>query len=317
MAAAILALVALTAASPSSPQTARLDYEAPAAPEECPSADALQDAVSARLGYVVWRGDASRVVVVRIEARNSRFAATVRIVDAGRPAGRRELSAATCPALAASVVLAISIAIDPLSAGRPAPEPAAPPEPEPPPPPPPPPPAHPEPEPEPKGPPLQVFGAVGGHAAFFAAPKTTGGALVQVGARLGAFSAALEGRADLPASLDVGDDGRVESALLSAGLVPCWHVSAFEGCLVVAAGVLRTDAEGLVDARKGSAFHALVGARVAARWPLHPVVTLRLHADVAAVVTRVELVDPMNGEALWTTPPLVASLALMAVVDFL
>ncbi len=316
MAAGILALVALTAASPSSPQTARLDYEAADGSEDCPTADALKDAVSARLGYVVWRADASRVVVVRIEARSRRFAATVRIVNEGRPAGRRELSAATCPALAASVVLAISIAIDPLSAGRPAPEPAPPPEPEPPPPPPPPPPPA-APEPAPKGPPLQVFGAVGAHAAFFAAPNTTVGALVQVGARLGAFSTALEGRADLPASLDVGDDGRVESALLSAGLVPCWHVSAFEGCLVVAAGVLRTDAEGLVDARKGSAFHALVGARVAARWPLHPVVTLRLHADVAAVVTRVELVDPMNGEALWTTPPLVASLALMAVVDFL
>lgn len=309
----VLALFGLTGATGFEP--ARLEYAPPASIEACPSPDELRDAVSARLGYVVWRPDAARVVSVDIRAKRGGVAAVVRIHDPAGATGERALQAPSCPALAASVALAISIAIDPLSTGRPpppkAPAPAAipaPPKPEP---------ALSSPPEPPAGPSLRVFGAVGVNAAFLAAPGVAPGARLQLGGRLGKLSLALEGRADLPTGRQVAAGGRVTSALLSVGLSPCWHVEPFAGCLIGAAGVLRADAEGLAQAQKGSAFHALVGARVAADWSMHRAVALRAQAEVGAVLTRIEIVDSQTGAAYWTTPPITLSLALMAVVDFL
>ncbi len=118
------------------PDPVVLIYERGEGAAACPDETELRDAVAARLGWVPFRDDATRVVRARVVARGRRLEASVEALGPdGRVAGRREIQSASrdCDELARGVALAISVAIDPLSLVRPepAPEPAPAPAPEP------------------------------------------------------------------------------------------------------------------------------------------------------------------------------------------
>jgi hypothetical protein len=107
---------------------AQLRYEGP---ESCPNESELRQEVLARLGYDPFDNEAPRVVTTVIRRTDGRFVATVTVREENGVVRTREplVSTATrCDELAASVVLAMSIAIDPMSLTRPpaAPPPAAP-----------------------------------------------------------------------------------------------------------------------------------------------------------------------------------------------
>src|SRR5262249_3940922 len=138
-----------------------------------------------------------------------------------------------CGELASAMELAISIAIDPMSASRPAaPAPAPTPAPTP----------SPPPERERPKPvsvtPTTFHASAGMIGTFGSAPGPALGVTLEGGARRGAVSLSLEGRVDVPASESLSM-GEVSGSLLVGSLVPCLHRGVFAGCGLITGGALR------------------------------------------------------------------------------
>ncbi len=120
----LLGLVALPL--PLSAQTAerpltRLRYSRAAVPPDCPDQTELRDAVAGQLGYDPFWEDAPRTLSVQL-ASDEQLHAKLELRDgSGRLLGARLLTAERqdCRGLAAALVLAIDIAIDPLFRSRP------------------------------------------------------------------------------------------------------------------------------------------------------------------------------------------------------
>ena len=140
---------------------------------------------------------------------------------------------------------------------------------------------------------MGVVGAIG------SAPADALGFEVQVGARRGEFSLALEGRADLAASTPAAT-GTIDATLLAASLVPCARWRSFAACALATAGVLRAAGHGLVDARQSQDPWVALGARLAAELPIHGTLALIAHADAVAPLVQTQL--KVGGAPLWTTP---------------
>jgi hypothetical protein len=298
----------------------------------CGDADAIKAGVAARLGYEPFDDAApDRLkVVVRRAGRN--LTASIELVGAdGDLKAERRLGSriGDCAELLAALELAISIAIDPvharaqgpapLEAAAPAAPAAAPPaeveveRPVPP-------AATPAssvvipasapaapPPPAPPGKPLSARIAAGVVGGVGSAPHRTIGAIGRAGLRRGDLSLALEGRADLPASVPLRV-GEVRTSLLGAGLVPCVHLRFLGACVPVTAGALRAAGHGIENSRKVTVFHLTIGVRLALAVPLSSRLSLVVQADVAAPLTEIEL--RVDGKELWTTPALSSALGL-------
>ncbi len=309
--------------------SARLRYELGPGADGCPDEQALRNAVAARLGYDPFSDAAPRTLRARVESAGAERVATVRMEGAdGKSLGERRLTsrAADCGELAAAMQLAITIAIDPLVLTRPAPELTPPPPPvvDTPPPPPPPPPASTEPEryafhpqvrqvPEEELEPAAPldWGLGVGPLASTGAPRLAVGAHAFVELRYKRFSLALEGRADLPAGIRVGQDGEVSTWLAGGGLTPCVRWEVFGVCAVAMAGLQGGSASNLPEARSVSTPLFEVGARAMADLRLTKVFSLRFHLDGRVPVTRTTLT--VSGTPVWSTPTLAAALGLSAV----
>ncbi|MEZ4394671.1 MAG: hypothetical protein R3A48_26660 [Polyangiales bacterium] len=123
-------LVAPAAASQPRGPTAVLRYERGAGASTCPDAQAIRDAVAARLGYDPFRDAAPMTVRATIARHRRRLRGRVEVTHAaGAALGTREIESShrDCAEIASALTLAVSIVIDPLSLTRPAPPPPAPP----------------------------------------------------------------------------------------------------------------------------------------------------------------------------------------------
>ncbi len=100
-------------------------YTLGAGAEGCPDAQAVQDAVAARLGYRPFVPHAKRRVVATVNKHEQGLLGAVRLFDGTKLVGEREVVSETsdCFELSKALELAISIAIDPMSVTRPAPPP--------------------------------------------------------------------------------------------------------------------------------------------------------------------------------------------------
>jgi hypothetical protein len=115
---AVLLGAGLLRAEPAPPTTARLEYSRGRGAEACPDEDAVQRAVTARLGYDPFRPDAPRIVTATVRRDREALRGDVDLRDRGGAVkGARHLTAAEndCAELVAAMALAISIAIDPQS----------------------------------------------------------------------------------------------------------------------------------------------------------------------------------------------------------
>jgi hypothetical protein len=95
---------------------AGLVYGRSGAAESCPDESSLRRAVAARVGYDPFFPMAPQTAVVTIADEGGRLVAHIQLVDeAGRAHGARELDSALadCGSLFDTVVLTVSIAIDP------------------------------------------------------------------------------------------------------------------------------------------------------------------------------------------------------------
>lgn len=303
---ALLVVVGLgTTARAQPPPRIRLQYLRADGASVCPDGQAVAAGVAGRLGYDPFDAAAAGQVRVTVSRRDRTLEARIEMLDpAGRPKAERLLTSqrSDCAELAATMELAIAIAIDPFQGAGPLPTSPAPS----------PPPAVPpasaqlraaaraEPavaKPSPKVTRELALAAVAG---IGAGPAHNLGAALRFSARRNDLSLGIEGRADLPGSqsLAVGD---VSTSLLVASLVPCAHLGMAAACGLVTGGAMRSAAHGLVDARQTTDPYLALGIRVAARLPVSSNLSLTAQADLAAPLLQTELL--VGGQELWTTPP--------------
>jgi hypothetical protein len=312
-------------AAPADAVTARLVYSPGKHAAACPSREDVEDAVSARLGYVPWVADAPTGVVMQIQDGEPGLQAAVAFVDAaGVTTGRRAFRspAGDCRELVATATLSISVTLDPMVMLRPA---SAPPPAPPQPPPPPPPPLLVAPAVTQAAPPAPSKNPLWDLARRWLSPRLGVGARAlgnlgsqpapTVGMGMDAFAGLgpLVGMLDARVLLPTGGRGSggafyLGHAWLTAGAcLDRWVVAA---CPTVSlAGVA---AQGLGDWVIGNRFTwtAAVGVRGQARIPLWGPLHAVLTGDANVALRRVRFRRVADDVTLWTAPPVFAELGL-------
>ena len=294
--------------APARPLETKLAYSRAAGAEGCPDEAWLHDEIGARLGYAPFTYGATRTVVVKIARAGKGLRATIELLDSsGRSQGSRTVDSQSsdCTELASSIALDVSMAIDPVHAMRapqstPQPNPDAPPRLSPPvlls-------PAAPgeSPPPATSREPIKMLIAAGPVVAIGTAPGVSLGAALQIGVRWKGFSAAVEGRADLPASASAANGARVQSWLIAVSLLPCFHVRVAHGCAVGMLGSLSATATDIARPNREQTLFAAAGVRGGVEWWFAANLGVQAHADVLAPITRTTL--RIDGRDAWTTSP--------------
>ena len=97
----------------------------------------------------------------------------------------------------------------------------------------------------------------------------------------------IEGRADLPATgAGQGTPAGVRSWLVAGAVVPCAHLGAPFGCLVLSGGSLGATSVGTDAPREDHAPWWAAGLRVGAEFELSARSSLRAYAEVLDTLTR-------------------------------
>jgi len=335
-AALVAVVIALAGAAPPS---ARLVFNRGAGAESCPSEAEMRAVVARRLGFDPFDDDAPKQIHCALERSGGLFRAHIKVATASAaPAAERRLVSPRkdCAELAAAVELALSVAINPASAGQPADvEPprarAAPVEPKPAPaagppveapPAPPPPPARVTPAPAiTRSPPPfdRAPAAPRSYTLLARADAGVGfglgpGATLATGAGVAvvwrALSVDVGGRWVAPSSAAVSG-GSVTTWSWSLSIAPCAHREWLAACAVAAAGALHARGDGLALTATDVGLYAAAGARglvdapIGARW------RLRVAGELVTPLVRAHLV--VEGREQWAPPRLqvVAGLGLV------
>ena len=304
---------------------AELTLTTPSGATGCPSELELKRSVAAELGYWPFDPPFAKHVRARIEPAGVGLAGLVEVSSAqGEPVGSRRLSSPTrdCSELAAALVLALSVAIDPTilvrPAAPPAPAPAAVPEPTPvaqpvvsqplaPPA-----PAREQPPAEPAArPALHVLGAVSTLLSVGALPAPHAAFTALVELQRKALVVGLEGRVDLPAQKGTPGTGSVEASLYAGSLLACGRFSWFGVCGVASFGALLGRGVDLARTDRSTSLFAALGVRASGDIKLHDRLWLRPFVEPAAVLSRTTL--RVGTHDVWTSPPAAFSLGLALV----
>jgi hypothetical protein len=337
----------LPAPPPPAALGARLDYARNPNVSHCPDSAELRDSVSARLGYPVFdRTPASRIVAVAIAKVAGGLRASVQVSSpTGAVLGSRQIDSPSedCRELASALALAIAMALDPMRMLLPATPAAqadstsavATPQP-----------VDVVPAPCPAAKPCAPCDRVadadsGGLAWDFAhvaigpaltlgtAPDPAAALALEIGANFDVVAFTLSGLVDVaslgdgvtPSSELTTPRSRVTARRSLAMLGLCARAQsgadhAFAGCAVGGLGVLRgeSSADGEDEAHDTTAAGS-IGLRLEADLRLSGMLWARLQGDAAASVERTTL--DVNGEDVWTTPPLWGAAAILAVLRFL
>jgi hypothetical protein len=288
---------------------ARLFYAHPAF-SNCPDRAEIVQKVEDRVGAGSIADDAPMTISATIARSGHGLEARVELQTRTASAARKRTlrsARSDCRELAAAVVLAISIAIDPLSGLGGVSQPQA----------------HtattaprkvrPE-RPEAIVVPLAEHAVTrigaGLAVSVGSAPDLAFGAVLSAGVRKAWASIAVEARGDLPSSKPIGT-GRISTSLYAASLLPCVEGGPWAGCVVLRGGVLQGAAHDLPDARSVTSPYAAVGARGMLDVLQSSDIAMRLSVEIAAPWVRTTLTA--GGVDLWRTPPLSAAFGLTMV----
>ncbi|MHB8421008.1 MAG: hypothetical protein ACYDCL_23295 [Myxococcales bacterium] len=290
------------------PPRARLDYTLGPGAEQCPDRARLAILVATHLGYDPFDAQASQRLVVEIVGEQGALTASLHLFGPeGRLMGSQRLSSPDpqCRDLAASLALALSLAIDPLGSTRPKPPPppAAPPAVE----------VHPAPPPQPAAPPVVFALAVGADGVWGALPAAAAAVTLGGEARWRRASLGLSVGLDMPAGQSAGA-ASFQAWLLSATLSPCLRLWLFGACALLSAGVVSASGAHFTDPQSPSTPYLAGGAQLFADIPLAPWFALRPRVELDVPILRTALV--VGQTTLWTMSPVVASLGAGAVVLF-
>jgi hypothetical protein len=242
------ALLMLTFAGQTPRASARLEYVRDVPGDVCPSEQTVRDSVAARLGSNPFTPEALRLMAVRIGETAGGLKATLQVVDAQSSKGERALTAGRleCAELIESLVLALSIAIDPQTVAAapsvslaPAPPPA---------------------RVEPRTAPMQFDVSLGATGSYGVLPAVSFG--VTAGGRLtfGRVSVLLEARVDPKASVALRG-GEIETALTAATAGGCLHAGWFSGCALGSAGAAWVEGRRYDEATRQTVPYAALGIR--------------------------------------------------------
>lgn len=294
--------------SAQAPRRVRFAFELQDGNDTCPDEAKLRAGVTARLGYDAFDASADETLKVGLQRSGRELEALITITDGqGQLRAERRLVSrqGDCVELAASVELAVSIAIDPFRvaaqpppAAEPAPVPATPA------------PVAPS---APAPPPLlgQIkAGAVLGQGS---APARTLGFVLGGGARRGRWSLGLEARFDVPRSHEL-PVGEIRSYALMGSLAPCVHVHGLAACALFTAGALYAQGRGLASPQQVTRSTLAAGARLAYALPLSRRFSLLFHGDATTPLHIAEL--QVDHVAVWTTPRLALALGIDLALDF-
>jgi hypothetical protein len=334
---ALVALLSLFPARAQAGASARLVYLLGPGADSCPREQAVREAVRARLGYDPFFPWAHDTLFVEITRGASSFRAEVKVVDEdNRARGTREIAVEgeDCTPLVDAMALTISLTIDPASIlGSPPAAPSAPADSNPlpatgsttePPPVPPAalaPPAAPR-EALPKAAPApETKGALTAHAGLSllgsvgATPSATAGLALLAGVTWRALSIDAEAAAVLPASgASTLPGGVTVSAWLATGsLVPCAHLGALFGCVVVSGGRIAISSS-LSNAPGENASWFAAGARVGAEWPIWRSLSARGYVEGIGPLTRHTF--RADGNPIYNFSPVAGTLGLGVVWRF-
>ncbi len=303
----------------------RLSYEKQAGAQQCPEVAAFETAVAARLGYRPFDATGADTIRVIIGSGKVGLSAIVEKLDAsGTPRGRRELTSprSDCGDLSMALAFAVSVAIDPVSSMRPAllpdvdagtaePVDAGVPQPE----------VSVVPVPVSSGADAGVhaekgpgFGVgLGPLGSLGSAPNVAAGLMLRARVQWPRFSLAVEGRVDLPSAIAI-TGGTASISQYTGALVPCAHFGWAAGCVVVAAGALRSEATGFAGAKQQQTPMVAVGVRGQAALRLIDLLSLEPFLELLVPLTRTVVTSA--GETVWATPAVAGSLGLALMFHF-
>jgi hypothetical protein len=297
-------------------KSARLIYARMDGASSCPDPLSMEKAVAARIGYNPFHDDAIEVIRVFVELRRDVLGARLEMRSGTTLRGKRDLESTSrdCSELAAALSLAIAIAIDPQTwigkSSSPAAVQATPPI------------AAASVMAPPPPPPLvtaeassiKLQAALGVMGLWGTSPNFTGGLVARVTVGGARWSLSLDGRGELPQTMRAGP-GEVSVTNIVGSVSPCAHFSVVGACGVVAGGITRAAASGLIDSREGIAPFFQAGARVRADVPLTE--RLGVGASFDAMVPLVRAVLNVGSERLWATQPITLFGSLLLTVSLL
>jgi hypothetical protein len=316
---AVVADCAFGVASAEPSRHVRFEYARLDGASACPDLPVIEAGVAERLGYEPFDEHTADLVRATIRTTAHGLEARIELVDSrGIVKAERRLVSyqRDCSELAASVELAVSIAIDPVGVGASkhaatAEDAVMPPT------------ATPEPI---TAPVTSVASAVSSPKRRLAIHVDAGlvGTVAKapsysLGPRLGGalsdeiFSFGIEGQADFSARKSL-QQGHARAALWTASLVPCVRRGVVAACALFTAGLLRGSGEGLLDAHSTNLFYAALGLRLSVSIPLTSTLALMVHGDATAPFTEEHL--QVDGLDMWTSSHIAAALGLGLVVTF-
>ncbi|MEO7111494.1 MAG: hypothetical protein ABI183_13730 [Polyangiaceae bacterium] len=292
------------------------------AKEACPTEDDLKKQISSRLGYDPFKDSASHSLDVHISRTLSGFEANITSQEGQtRPLVRHvETRGDSCDELAQSIVISVSLAVDPMTLTRPPPQTSPTPiktSPE----------VHPVPppvettkpspakEPPPllKSTPWHLDVEGGARVGFGIVPSVSLGPFAMIRARRSLLGLFAELGADLPLSDDAdprGGAGAVSAALLRAGAGACVLPRSFFACARFDGGALQGSGSGVATLGQATTGYAsaalLAGVDVAVAGEFH----LGARAEALAPITRTTL--RLDDYPVWTTPALAGAFAVTA-----
>jgi hypothetical protein len=320
---ATLALVVFASAD-AAPRAVVLVYERDVAARACADEATFRQAVADRLRREPWSRRSREAVAVHLERTRYGYAARVELWKDGERRGERELSStgADCTPLVDAVVLATTLAIDPLHGMREESEPELREAPEP------------SIDPARRRRPLPIRGGRGGGGPANVSTDREGltfelgaGGFVGIGATPGSLlgvtahsavrsddlSLHLELRAELPGASPLPGGGQLGGSLLAAQLAPCLRFVGgpflpnsrrawASACGLVVAGAALVGADGIRNARGAASPWGGAGARLNLDIELMSALGARGYVEVVMPLLSVRLIDEVTGATLWEPP---------------
>lgn len=327
LAIALIAAVALQAgqapaAAAAPPKRYRLKYTV-APGLRCPARAQVKSEVASRMAHEPWSRRARRVIHVQVTSSLKGMVARIWIRKAsGRKVGRRTFRSVEgdCNEVMEHVAFHLALVLDPLSLRRPRPKFK------------PPPPVKPPVQPTPPTPTPRIRAraavvarghlalSVGGVFALGAAAgNVSGGLTAQVRYRFWKMSVGVEGRVDLPAQADIEGvpDGRIETTLITASVLPCFHRRWLAVCGVLTAGSIRGQPRGLRNPKIETLPYLAGGVRAGAELALSSTFSFRVYGDLVVPAPVTFEAEKPTGKIFWTTPPVNGAVGVALAAGFL
>lgn len=117
------------------------------------------------------------------------------------------------------------------------------------------------------------------------------------------FSMGIEVDASLPDDSVSGSTVQVRTALLGGSLVPCWTFGRWSTCVPVSLGRFSSEGRAQTAGARQSSVWSAIGARAAYHIPLGARTWTAVRAGLRVPLTETRV--SQNGQALWTSAPLV------------